>query len=86
MNTTRSLLPHFRNRRSGTVIFIGSMGAWRGNPVAGCYTASKSALRGLIEVFTQEVEPLGIRSLLVEPGYFRTELIGASNAVFGDGA
>lgn len=45
INTTRAFLPHFRSRRAGTVVNIGSMSAWETYPGVGAYSASKAALR-----------------------------------------
>ncbi|KAF2194225.1 oxidoreductase,short chain dehydrogenase-like protein [Zopfia rhizophila CBS 207.26] len=76
LGVTRAFLPHFRARRAGTLVFIRSTAAWGGIPTLGAYCASKSALR--------ELDPFGIRTLLVEPGFFRTELLNANNTVYID--
>merc|ERR1711939_704289 len=72
INVTRALLPHFRQRRSGTVVFIGSLSGWIGHPGAGAYAGTKFALEGMVESLQQEVSPFGICTLLMEPGRFRT--------------
>ncbi|KAK1498621.1 retinol dehydrogenase [Colletotrichum tamarilloi] len=82
LGTTRAFLPHFRARKSGTFVFIGSTAAWGGIPTLGAYCASKSALRGAVEALNLEVAPLGLKTLLVEPGFFRTELLNANNTVY----
>lgn len=46
LGVTRAFLPHFREKKSGTLVFIGSTAAWGGIPTLGAYCASKSALRG----------------------------------------
>ncbi|KAL4868971.1 hypothetical protein BDV12DRAFT_90187 [Aspergillus spectabilis] len=79
INTTRSFLPHFRERKSGTIVNIGSMSAWETYPGLGAYSASKAALRYATEALNMEVSPLGIRTLLVEPGQFRTQLLRPEN-------
>lgn len=79
MNVTRALLPHLRARHSGTVLFISSLSGWIGHPGCGAYAASKFALEGLAESFHAETELLGIRSLLIEPGRFRTNFLSPSN-------
>ncbi|KAI3554650.1 retinol dehydrogenase [Colletotrichum abscissum] len=84
LGTTRAFLPHFRARKSGTFVFIGSTAAWGGIPTLGAYCASKSALRGAVEALNLEVAPLGLKTLLVEPGFFRTELLNANNTVYVD--
>ncbi|CAI7613954.1 unnamed protein product [Penicillium glandicola] len=71
----RTLLPHLRAKWSGTLVTIGSMAAWY--PMAGCnlYNASKAALRWLALGLAGEVSQFGIRHCLVEPGFFRTQLL-----------
>ncbi|KAJ0307872.1 hypothetical protein COL5a_008175 [Colletotrichum fioriniae] len=66
LGTTRAFLPHFRARKSGTFVFIGSTAAWG----------------GAVEALNLEVAPLGLQTLLVEPGFFRTELLNANNTVY----
>jgi NAD(P)-dependent dehydrogenase (short-subunit alcohol dehydrogenase family) len=73
---TRAVLPQMRERRSGTVVQITSMGGLTTAPGFGIYCAAKHALEGLSECLSQEVAPLGVRVLIVEPGAFRTELFG----------
>ncbi|KAF4776019.1 hypothetical protein HER10_EVM0002819 [Colletotrichum scovillei] len=84
LGVTRAFLPHFRARKSGTFVFIGSTAAWGGIPTLGAYCASKSALRGAVETLNLEVAPLGLKTLLVEPGFSRTELLNAHNTVYVD--
>ncbi|GIC86335.1 putative short-chain oxidoreductase [Aspergillus udagawae] len=82
INTTRAFLPHFRERRQGVIVNIGSMAAWESYPAVGAYCASKAALRYATEALSQETASLGIKALLVEPGQFRTELLSAKNSMF----
>ncbi|KAL4812091.1 hypothetical protein BDW67DRAFT_189025 [Aspergillus spinulosporus] len=82
INVTRAFLPHFRSQKSGTIVNIGSMSAWETYPGVGAYSASKAALRYATEALAQELAPTGIKTLLVEPGQFRTELLGPSNSMF----
>ncbi|KAL3461783.1 hypothetical protein BJX64DRAFT_299965 [Aspergillus heterothallicus] len=84
INTTRAFLPHFRSRKSGTIVNIGSMSAWETYPGVGAYSASKAALRYATDALDQEVSTIGIRTLLVEPGQFRTELLSAQNSMFAE--
>ncbi|TVY20858.1 putative oxidoreductase YusZ [Lachnellula arida] len=79
INVTRSLMPHFREKKSGVVVFIGSMQGWKGDAVAGAYDSSKAALEIVVESFQAETESFGIKSLIVEPGMFRTALLSANN-------
>lgn len=73
LNLTRSLLPHFRAKRSGTFVFISSICGWRGDPSIASYSASKFALEGLVESLSQETAAFGIRCRIFEPGLFRTK-------------
>ncbi|KAF8531147.1 short-chain oxidoreductase [Gautieria morchelliformis] len=75
LNVTRAALPYLRAQKSGTVVWIGSVGGWRGSPNAGLYCATKYAVRGLSETLHAEISPLGLRSICFEPGYFRTSFL-----------
>jgi NAD(P)-dependent dehydrogenase (short-subunit alcohol dehydrogenase family) len=68
----RAVLPGMRARRHGCVVNIASVGGIVGSAGSGYYAATKFAVEGLSESLAQEVEPLGIRVLIVEPGPFRT--------------
>jgi NAD(P)-dependent dehydrogenase (short-subunit alcohol dehydrogenase family) len=74
---TRALLPHLRERRTGTVVQVTSMGGLTTAPGFGAYCAAKHALEGLSECLAAELAPHGVRVLIVEPGAFRTRLFGA---------
>ncbi|HYA72546.1 MAG TPA: oxidoreductase [Roseiarcus sp.] len=74
----RAVLPGMRARRRGAIVNIASVGGLRGSAGGGYYAATKFAVEGLSEALAQEVEPLGIRVLLVEPGPFRTDWGGRS--------
>lgn len=74
----RALLPTLRSQRAGWIVNISSVGGFTGTPGAGAYNASKFALEGLSEALAQELTPLGIRVLIVEPGYFRTDFLNDS--------
>ncbi|PVH78169.1 NAD(P)-binding protein [Cadophora sp. DSE1049] len=65
----KAILPSMRARSSGTVVWVGSVAGWKGDAEGGAYCASKFALAGIAESFREEVAHLGIKSLLVEPGY-----------------
>lgn len=75
---TRALLPHMRERRTGTVVQISSVGGVITAPGFGPYCAVKHALEALSESLAAEVAPFGIRVLIVEPGAFRTRLFSAA--------
>jgi short-subunit dehydrogenase len=75
---TRAVLPGMRERRAGTVVNISSVGGLVAFPSLSFYNASKFAVEALSESLSQEVQPLGIKVLLVEPGPFRTDWAGRS--------
>jgi NAD(P)-dependent dehydrogenase (short-subunit alcohol dehydrogenase family) len=68
----RLVLPGMRRRKQGTIVNISSMDGLASVPVNGTYSASKFAIEGITETLWQEIEPLGLRAFLVEPGSFRT--------------
>jgi NAD(P)-dependent dehydrogenase (short-subunit alcohol dehydrogenase family) len=76
VNVTRAALPQFRAQRSGLVMTISST-AGITSPVefTTAYAASKFGVEGFMEALAPEVAPFGIRTMLVEPGFFRTELL-----------
>ena len=74
---THAVLPAMRTRGSGTIVQISSMGGQLAPPGFGAYCSAKFALEAISESLAAEVEPLGIRVLIVEPGAFRTQF-GAS--------
>ncbi|GAA2293477.1 oxidoreductase [Nonomuraea roseoviolacea subsp. roseoviolacea] len=71
---TRAVLPHMRARRSGAIVQFSSMGGQMSFAGFSAYSATKFALEGMSEALAQEVGPLGIKVLIVEPGAFRTAL------------
>jgi len=75
MNVTRAVLPIMRAQRSGLVVQISSTAGFNGGEFVSAYSASKFGVEGWIESLTPEVAPFGIRTMLVEPGFFRTELL-----------
>lgn len=75
---TRAVLPGMRARRSGHIVNLSSMGGLAAFPGVGYYNATKFAVEGLSEALAQEVAPLGIKVLIVEPGPFRTDWAGRS--------
>lgn len=75
---TNALLPAMRQRRSGTVLNVSSVGGVRSFPAVGWYNATKFAVEGLSEALDQELAPLGIRVVLVEPSGFATDWAGSS--------
>jgi NAD(P)-dependent dehydrogenase (short-subunit alcohol dehydrogenase family) len=75
MNVTRAVLPIMRAQRSGLVVAISSTAGIVGQEFCTAYAAAKFGVEGWIESLTPEVAPFGIHTMLVEPGFFRTELL-----------
>ena len=75
VNVTRAMLPVMRAQRSGLVVTISSTAGISGQEFVSAYAASKFGVEGWIESLAPEVAPFGIRTMLVEPGFFRTELL-----------
>jgi NAD(P)-dependent dehydrogenase (short-subunit alcohol dehydrogenase family) len=75
VNVTRAVLPQMRAQRSGLIVTISSTGGIVGQAFVSAYSASKFGVEGWMESLAPEVEPFGIRTMLVEPGFFRTELL-----------
>ena len=71
---TRAVLPTMRAQRAGRVVFVGSVVGFVPAPFMGFYAASKHALEGYSESLDHEVRALGIRSVLVEPGFMKTKI------------
>ena len=71
---TRSVLPHMRAQGGGAIVQMSSVGGQTTAPGFGAYCATKFALEGLTQALQDEVAPFGIRTLIVEPGAFRTGL------------
>src|SRR3954447_3340362 len=84
MTVTRAVLPVMRRRHSGLVISISSGAGVSGGPSASAYAASKFALEGWMESLTGELQPFGICTMIVEPGFFRTELLTPDSTTFGE--
>ena len=74
----RATLPGMRERRHGFIVNFSSIAGLCGMPSLGYYNATKFAVEGLSEALWQEVEPLGIKVMLVEPSGFRTDWAGRS--------
>src|SRR6202140_4680634 len=82
MNVTRSVLPVMRKQRSGHIISISSSAGLSGFEFGTAYAASKFGLEGWMESLTPEVAPLGITTTIVNPGFFRTELLTEQSTNF----
>ncbi|MBT2246022.1 SDR family NAD(P)-dependent oxidoreductase [Sphingobium sp. BHU LFT2] len=77
IETTRAALPVLR-RSGGTIVNMSSSAGIEGRGGGGYYHATKFAVEGISEALASELEPLGIRVLIVEPGPFRTDFLGRS--------
>jgi NAD(P)-dependent dehydrogenase (short-subunit alcohol dehydrogenase family) len=75
MNVTRAVLPVMRKQRAGKIISISSSAGFGGFEFGSAYAASKFALEGWMESVQAEVAPFGIQTMIVNPGFFRTELL-----------
>ncbi len=78
VRTTKAVLPGMRQRRSGTIVNLSSIGARIAPEGSGYYAAVKAAVEALTLALRKEVAPLGIRAMVVEPGGFRTDFAGRS--------
>jgi NAD(P)-dependent dehydrogenase (short-subunit alcohol dehydrogenase family) len=77
---TRAVLPHMRERRSGAIVQMSSMGGQMSFAGFSAYSGTKFALEGLSEGLADEVREFGVKVLIVEPGSFRTALFDSSRA------
>ena len=75
---TRAALPLFRRQRFGAIVNISSMGGQMSFAGFGAYSATKFALEGASEALALEMAPFGVKVMVVEPGAFRTALVGAA--------
>lgn len=82
MNVARAALPVMRAQRSGLLLTISSTAGIVGGAFCTAYAAAKFGLEGWMESLAPEVAPFGIQTLLVEPGFFRTELLSADSTTF----
>jgi NAD(P)-dependent dehydrogenase (short-subunit alcohol dehydrogenase family) len=75
LNVTRAVLPSMRERRRGHLVNIASVAGYSGYAGFGVYSATKFAVEGLSEALHLELAPLGIHVTIVEPGFFRTDIL-----------
>jgi len=78
IETTRAALPALRQRAGARIVNLSSGAGISGSAGFGFYNASKFAVEGLSEALAQELRPLGVQVIIVEPGPFRTEFLGRS--------
>ena len=84
MNVARAVLPVMRKQRSGNVVSISSTAGIVGQEFCSAYAASKFGLEGWMESLRFELEPFGIHTMIVEPGFFRTELLTNESTAYAD--
>jgi NAD(P)-dependent dehydrogenase (short-subunit alcohol dehydrogenase family) len=85
VNVTRAALPQMRTQRSGLVVTISSTaGIASTGDFLTAYAASKFGVEGFMEALSSEVAPFGIQTMLVEPGFFRTELLSAQSTRYAE--
>lgn len=75
LTVCRAVLPVLRRQRSGHVMNISSVGGFAASAGWGVYNATKFAVEGLSEAMRAELQPLGVRVTIVEPGYLRTDFL-----------
>jgi NAD(P)-dependent dehydrogenase (short-subunit alcohol dehydrogenase family) len=84
MNVTRAFLPTMRKQGSGKIISISSTAGIAGFEFCTAYSASKFGLDGWMEALQTEVGPFGIQTMIVNPGFFRTELLTQESTQYAD--
>jgi NAD(P)-dependent dehydrogenase (short-subunit alcohol dehydrogenase family) len=82
MNVARAVLPVMRKQRSGQIITISSTAGLVGFEFGTAYAASKFGIEGWMQSLQAEVEPFGIETIVVNPGFFRTELLTEESTNF----
>jgi short-subunit dehydrogenase len=85
IEVTKAVLPGMRMRRSGVIVNVSSVGGRVTFPFCSLYHATKFAVEGLTESLQYELNPLGIRLKIVEPGGYRTDFAGRSMGFYGVG-
>ena len=84
MNVTRAVLPVMRRQRSGNIVTITSTAGIVGQEFCSAYAAAKFGVEGWMESLRFEVQPFGIHTTIVEPGFFRTELLEKESTAYAD--
>ncbi|CCE86243.1 Piso0_005902 [Millerozyma farinosa CBS 7064] len=79
IKVSNAILPHFRAKKSGIILNIGSRAAYDTIPFAGLYDSSKAALQNLSLTLDKEISKFNLRSILIEPGMFRTKFLSSLN-------
>jgi NAD(P)-dependent dehydrogenase (short-subunit alcohol dehydrogenase family) len=82
LNVTRAMLPVMRKQHAGHIITMSSTAGIAGQEFCSAYAASKFGLEGWMESLRFEIEPFGIHTTIVEPGFFRTELLTKESTAY----
>jgi NAD(P)-dependent dehydrogenase (short-subunit alcohol dehydrogenase family) len=82
MNVSRAVLPVMRKQRAGLILTISSTAGIAGLFFCSAYAAAKFGVEGWMESLAAEIAPFGIRTMLVEPGFFRTELLSKNSTTY----
>jgi len=80
VRVTQQVLPLMRRQNSGTIVNVSSVGGRIGLPTLSAYHSTKFALEGLSESIAFELEPFGIRVVIIEPGVIRTNILNSSSS------
>ncbi|KAK3314462.1 hypothetical protein B0H66DRAFT_313654 [Apodospora peruviana] len=83
IKVAQAVLPHMRSRKTGTVAFIGAGLGWIAMPFLSHYSLTKASLTMFAEALQHEISPLGLRSIIFEPGGFDSDLATPRNDGFG---
>jgi NAD(P)-dependent dehydrogenase (short-subunit alcohol dehydrogenase family) len=78
------VLPVMRAQRSGLVVSISSTAGFTGGEFTSAYATAKFGLEGWMESLAPEITPFGIRTMIVEPGFFRTDLLTPESTTFAE--
>jgi NAD(P)-dependent dehydrogenase (short-subunit alcohol dehydrogenase family) len=84
MNVTRAVLPTMRTQRAGAVVSISSVAGIVGQQFCSAYAAAKFGVEGFMESLASEVEQFGITTTIVEPGFFRTDLLTPESTTWAE--
>jgi NAD(P)-dependent dehydrogenase (short-subunit alcohol dehydrogenase family) len=82
MNVTRAILPFMRDQKRGHVFTVSSVAGLIAVAGASIYASSKFAVEGWMEALAAEIEPLGLKATIIEPGFFKTDFLDPSSASF----
>jgi short-subunit dehydrogenase len=84
MTVTRAVLPTMRAQRAGTIVSISSTAGVVGQQFCAAYAAAKFGVEGWMESLATEVDQFGISTMIVEPGFLRTELLTPESTTWGE--